>query len=66
MQKIGDVANQFIQFIKGVNIELLRVDWPNGRELVGSTIVTMLLVVFFTIFFFFTDGIIKAILHQFL
>ena len=61
MQKIGDVAHKFIEFFKGVNIELMRVEWPNLNELVGATVVTMLMVIFFTIFFFFTDGIMKSL-----
>lgn len=38
------------QFISEVVNELHKIEWPSFEEFVGSTIVTLLLVVFFAVF----------------
>jgi preprotein translocase subunit SecE len=50
------------QFLKEVRLELKKVDWPTGRELVSYTIVVLVTVVVLTSFVFVLDlGVSKAI-----
>ncbi len=46
------------QFIGEVIAELNKIEWPSFEEFVGSTIVTLLLVVFFALFI---GGVDKAL-----
>ncbi len=48
------------QFLNGVNREFSKVVWPSRPELVGSTIVVLVLVVFFSVYL----GIVDYILAQ--
>ena len=41
---------QVVQFFHEVSLELSRVVWPKWSELVGSTIIVMILVTFFSIY----------------
>lgn len=57
---------QVSQFLKEVNIELSRVEWPSFQEFIGSTLVTLILVVFFTVYFFLVDTVLHNIINKIL
>lgn len=42
--------NDGIQFLRGVKREFSKVVWPTRSELIGSTLVVLLLVVFFAVY----------------
>lgn len=43
------------QFLSGVNREFSKVVWPSRSELIGSTIVVLVLVTFFSVYLGFVD-----------
>ena len=38
------------EFLGQVKVEFLKIEWPGFDEFIGSTIVTLLLVIFFALF----------------
>ncbi len=56
----GTIKN-VTDFLGQVKAELLKIEWPSFDDFVGSTIITMILVVFFTIFIFGVDQAIKVL-----
>lgn len=56
----GTIKN-VTEFLGQVRAELLKIEWPSFEDFVGSTIVTLILVVFFTTFVFGIDQAIKAL-----
>jgi preprotein translocase subunit SecE len=48
-----------VDFFTQVRAELLKIEWPNFEEFVGSTIITLILVTIFTIFIFGVDQAIQ-------
>lgn len=49
--------NNFVTFLKEVNAELRKVTWPTKEELIGSTIVTIVVSLIMSIFIGFVDRI---------
>ena len=49
--------NKFVTFLKEVNAELRKVTWPTKEELIGSTIVTIVVSLIMSIFIGFVDRI---------
>jgi preprotein translocase subunit SecE len=49
------------QFLSGVNREFSRVTWPSRSELIGSTIVVLVLVVFFSLYLGFIDFVLAQL-----
>lgn len=45
----------FVKFLKEVRAELKKVTWPTRRELIGSTIVTVVVTVIISVFIGFVD-----------
>ncbi len=39
-----------LQFLGGVNLEFSKVVWPTRQELIGATIVVLILVLFFSVY----------------
>ena len=39
-----------MRFLNGVKVEFARVVWPNKKELIGSTVVVLVLVFLFSIY----------------
>ncbi len=56
----GTIKNA-VEFLGQVKAEFLKIEWPTVEEFIGSTIVTLVLVLFFTIFVFGIDQAIKAL-----
>ncbi len=44
-----------LQFLSGVNLEFSRVTWPTRQELIGTTMVVLILVLFFSVYLGFID-----------
>ena len=44
-----------LQFLSGVNLEFSRVVWPTKQELIGATVVVLILVLFFSVYLGFVD-----------
>jgi len=42
--------NKFIQFLKEIRVELGKVTWPNKNELIGSTVVVVVISVLLSVF----------------
>lgn len=53
-----------IQFLQEVKAELLKVEWPNVKEWIGATIVSLILVLFFSVFFGGLDRIIQLLIKH--
>lgn len=49
------------EFLNGVNREFSRVVWPTRSELIGSTMVVLVLVVFFSLYLGFVDFILAQL-----
>ncbi len=47
--------NDGIQFLRGVKREFSKVVWPTRSDLIGSTVIVLLLVVFFAVYVGFVD-----------
>jgi len=45
-----NLINKLIQFLKDVRFELGKVTWPSRRELLGSTVIVMIMSVIVSIF----------------
>jgi preprotein translocase subunit SecE len=60
--------NNAVQFLKEVRLELAKVEWPSFNEMIGATIVVLVVVAFFAVFLFFVDHgiswVIKWIFEQ--
>lgn len=54
--------NKFTRFFKEVNIELRKVTWPSKDELVGSTIVVIIVSFIVAIFIGIVDRVLTAII----
>ncbi len=50
-----------LEFLNGVNREFSRVVWPTKSELIGSTMVVLVLVVFFSLYLGFVDFILAQL-----
>jgi len=50
-----------IQFLKDVRIELTKVTWPNREELIGSTIIVIVLSIIMSIYIGFLDYLLSSI-----
>jgi preprotein translocase subunit SecE len=50
---------KFIKFLKEVRAELSKVTWPTRRELIGSTIVTIVVTIIISVFI----GIVDRLLN---
>lgn len=55
---------QVTQFIKEVRIELARVEWPKKNELIGATIITLILVFIFTLYIGLIDKVNSIIIYK--
>lgn len=53
-----------LEFLKEVRVELSKVEWPKRDEFIGSTIVTLILVLFFTIYLGVVDKANKWIIYD--
>lgn len=49
------------EFFTQVKAQFLKIEWPSLHEFVGSTLITLILVVFFTLFIFGVDQAIQAL-----
>lgn len=49
-KKMKNLINKVIQFLKDVRFELGKVTWPSRRELLGSTVIVMIMSVIVSIF----------------
>jgi len=58
--------NKAIKFLREVINELKRVSWPGKREVIGSTIVVIILVGIVAVFIGFVDFLLLKILALFL
>jgi preprotein translocase subunit SecE len=47
------------QYFSEVVVELSRVEWPTSKDLIGSTIVTLILVSFFIVYLGGVDSLLK-------
>ena len=54
--------NKFTRFLKEVNVELRKVTWPSKDELIGSTIVTIIVSFIVAIFIGIVDRALTAII----
>jgi len=50
---------KFLKFLKEVRSELKKVTWPTKRELIGSTIVTVVVTVIISVFIGFVDRLLS-------
>lgn len=55
IKNVTSVFGQAINFLKEVRSELSKVEWPSTQEFIGSTIVTLILVLIFMVFVFLID-----------
>ena len=46
----AEMYNKFIQFLKEIRVELGKVTWPNKNELIGSTVVVVVISVLLSVF----------------
>ncbi len=51
------------QFLREVKAELKRVTWPTRKEVVGTTIVVLIMVFFFTVYLYIWDVIFAWIIE---
>lgn len=58
--------SKIVKFIKEVKIELIKVTWPKREELVGSTIVVLILSIILSIFLWVADTFIRRVVLFFL
>ncbi len=56
------MINKIIDYIKGVYLEMRRVSWPTRKELVGSTVIVILISIFVALIIFVLDRIFTALL----
>ena len=49
----------FTRYLKEVGIEMAKVIWPSWSELVGATIVTLIIVAFLAMFLFGVDALLQ-------
>ena len=54
------------QFLGEVKSELSRVEWPTAQEFIGSTIITLFLILLFSLFFGLVDRAIAVSAKQIL
>ncbi len=57
VQKITSFPRRAREFLREVKTELKKVTWPTTKEVVGTTIVVLVLVVFFSIYLYIWDVI---------
>jgi len=60
------MINKAVKFLKEAINELKRVSWPGKREVVGSTIVVIILVGIVAVFVGFVDFLLSKVLALFL
>jgi len=53
-------------FLQEVKTELLKIEWPTWEEFVGSTVITLLLVLLFTLFIFGVDRSISYVITHYI
>lgn len=58
--------SKIVKFIKEVKIELIKVTWPKREELVGSTVVVLILSIILSIFLWVADTFIRRVVLFFL
>jgi preprotein translocase subunit SecE len=54
---------RFTTFLKEVNAELRKVTWPTKEELIGSTVVTIIVSLIMSIFIGFVDRILTLVIR---
>lgn len=52
------------EFLRGVQTELRKVTWPNRRELIGSTIIVIVLVIIVAFYIGFVDFVFSRLLNM--
>lgn len=52
------------EFLGQVKAELLKIEWPSFDEFVGSTIITLLIVLFFSLFIGGVDRVLAFVAKQ--
>ena len=63
VQKITSFPSRAGEFLRDVKTELKKVTWPTMKEVVGTTIVVLVLVVFFSIYLYIWDVIFAWIIE---
>jgi len=61
--KILSFPSRAKQFLREVKAELKRVTWPTRKEVVGTTIVVLIMVTFFSIYLYVWDVIFAWIIE---
>ncbi len=52
---------KFFQFLKEVKVELMKVTWPNRGELIGSTVIVVVLSMIMAVYVGFLDFILSSL-----
>ncbi len=55
--------NKFVTFLKEVNAELRKVTWPTKEELIGSTIVTIVVSLIMSLFIGVVDRVLTLVIR---
>ena len=55
------IISDGMQFLRGVKVEFSKVEWPSRKDLIGSTLVVLLLVVFFAIYLGVVDFVLSTL-----
>ncbi len=63
ISKILSFPSRAKQFLREVRAELKRVTWPTKKEVVGTTIVVIIMVAFFSIYLYIWDVIFAWIIE---
>ncbi|MCD6454145.1 MAG: preprotein translocase subunit SecE [Candidatus Aminicenantes bacterium] len=63
LNKIITFPRRAGEFLREVRAELKKVTWPTSKEVVGTTIVVLILVVFFSIYLYIWDVIFAWIIE---
>jgi len=61
--KILSFPSRAKQFLREVKAELKRVTWPTKKEVIGTTIVVLIMVFFFTVYLYIWDVIFAWIIE---
>ncbi len=57
---------KIMMFLGQVKAELLKIEWPTWEDFVGSTIITLVLVLLFTVFIFGVDRSISYVVTHYI
>jgi len=61
-EKIENFKEKTTTYLKGVKAEWSKVSWPTRKQVVGETIIVLVVVTFFTIVVYVMDIFFKALL----